>query len=106
PFGNGEPPASAGLKGDHVAGKSYVAFDKEYKSQIQTLMDGAKTEEEAHKVAPIIVEAPEMLVQWEQSDPAGIALWPPMNDWVYQGFNATYKNIGVDFDKTYYESDT
>jgi arginyl-tRNA synthetase len=105
-FGNGETPASSGLKGDHLVGKYYVAFDKEYKSQIQTLMDGGKTEEEAKKVAPILVEAQEMLVQWEQNDPEVIALWKQMNDWVYQGFNATYKNIGVDFDKTYYESDT
>lgn len=105
-FGNGETPASSGLKGDHLVGKYYVAFDKEYKSQIQTLMDGGKTEEEAKKVAPILIEAQEMLVQWEQNDPEVIALWKQMNDWVYQGFNATYKNIGVEFDKTYYESDT
>lgn len=105
-FGNGETPASASMKGDHLVGKYYVEFDKHYKTQVQALMAEGKSEEEAKKAAPILVEAQGMLVKWEQNDPEVLALWKKMNDWVYEGFNATYKNIGVDFDKTYYESDT
>lgn len=105
-FGNGETPGSSGLKGDHLVGKYYVEFDKAYKTQIHELMAGGMAEEEAKKAAPFMVEAQEMLVQWEQNDPAVIQLWQKLNGWVYEGFNATYKKIGVDFDKTYYESDT
>lgn len=105
-FGNGETPETAGLKGDHLVGKYYVEFDKAYKAQISELTAGGMPEEEAKKSAPIMVEAQEMLVQWEQNDPEIMALWQKLNGWVYEGFNATYKKIGVDFDKTYYESDT
>lgn len=105
-FGNGETPESAGLKGDHLVGKYYVEFDKAYKAQIAELTAGGMPEEEAKKSAPLMTEAQEMLVQWEQNDPEVIALWQKLNGWVYEGFNATYKKIGVDFDKTYYESDT
>ncbi len=105
-FGNGETPESAGLKGDHLVGKYYVEFDKAYKKQIAELTTGGMPEEEAKKSAPLMTEAQEMLVQWEQNDPEVIALWQKLNGWVYEGFNATYKKIGVDFDKTYYESDT
>ncbi len=105
-FGNGETPESSGTKGDHLVGKYYVEFDKAYKAQISELMAGGMTEEEAKKSAPVMAEAQEMLVQWEQNDPEVMALWQKLNGWVYEGFNATYKKIGVDFDKTYYESDT
>ncbi len=105
-FGNGETPESAGLKGDHLVGKYYVEFDKAYKAQVNELMGGGMPEEEAKKAAPFMVEAQEMLVQWEQNEPEIMALWKKLNGWVYEGFNATYKKIGVDFDKTYYESDT
>jgi len=105
-FGNGETPESAGMKGDHLVGKYYVEFDKAYKAQISELIAGGMPEEEAKKSAPIMTEAQEMLVQWEQNDPGIMALWQKLNGWVYEGFNATYKKIGVDFDKTYYESDT
>ncbi len=105
-FGNGETPESSGVKGDHLVGKYYVEFDKAYKSQIQELVSGGSTEDEAKKAAPIIIEAQEMLLKWEQNDPEIIELWKKLNAWVYDGFEKTYKKIGVDFDKTYYESDT
>lgn len=105
-FGNGETPESSGLKGDHLVGKYYVVFDKEYKKQIKELVDQGKTEEEAKKTAPIILEAQEMLRKWEAKDPETIELWKTMNQWVYDGFDVTYKRLGVDFDKIYYESDT
>lgn len=105
-FGNGETPESSGTKGDHLVGKYYVEFDKAYKAQISERMAGGMTEEEAKKSAPVMAEAQEMLVQWEQNAPEVMALWQKLNGWVYEGFNATYKKIGVDFDKTYYESDT
>lgn len=105
-FGNGETPESSGIKGDHLVGKYYVEFDKAYKAQISELTAGGMPEEEARKSAPIMAEAQEMLVQWEQNDPEIMALWQTLNGWVYEGFNATYQKIGVDFDKTYYESDT
>lgn len=105
-FGNGETPEWAGMKGDHLVGKYYVEFDKAYKAQISELTAGGMPEEEAKKSAPIMTEAQEMLVQWEQNDPGIMALWQKLNGWVYEGFSATYKKIGVDFDKTYYESDT
>lgn len=105
-FGQGETPESSGLKGDHLAGKYYVLFDKEYKNQINKLKEEGQTEEEAKKNAPIIIEAQKMLQQWEASDPAVISLWEKMNGWVYEGFDVTYKKLGVDFHKYYYESDT
>lgn len=105
-FGNGETPESTGEKGDHLVGKYYVRFDKEYKSQIEELKSFGQTEEEAKKNAPIIKEAQEMLQQWEAGNEAVISLWKTMNLWVYDGFGKTYKALGVDFDKFYYESDT
>ncbi len=105
-FGNGETPESSGLKGDHLAGKYYVLFDKALKAEAEVLISQGISEEEAKKTAPILKEAQEMLVKWENGDPEIIALWRKMNDWVFAGFNETYANIGVNFDKTYYESDT
>lgn len=105
-FGNGETPASSGLKGDHLAGKYYVLFDSHYKAQQKSLIEAGQSEEEAKKNAPILQEAQEMLRKWEDQDPEVIALWNQMNGWVYAGFEATYKRMGVDFDVTYYESNT
>jgi arginyl-tRNA synthetase len=105
-FGNGETPESSGLKGDHLVGKYYVLFDKEYKKQIDELKQIGQTEEEAKKNAPLIKEAQEMLQQWEAGDKEVINLWKTMNSWVYAGFADTYKNLGVSFDKFYYESNT
>jgi arginyl-tRNA synthetase len=105
-FGNGETPESTGQKGDKLVGNYYVKFDKAYKEEITHLMSTGKTEEEAKKQAPIIIEAQEMLQKWEAGDEAVKALWAKMNQWVYDGFAITYKNLGVDFDKYYYESDT
>jgi arginyl-tRNA synthetase len=105
-FGNGETPESTGLKGDKLVGNYYVAFDKAYKVEIAQLMSEGKTEEEAKKQAPIILEAQEMLLKWEAGDKEVIALWTKMNQWVYDGFAITYKNLGVDFDCFYYESNT
>lgn len=105
-FGNGETPESAQLKGDHLVGKYYVIFDREYKKQIEGLMAEGQTEEEAKKNAPFILEAQEMLQKWEANDPEVKGLWKKMNDWVYAGFEKTYNRLGVDFDKYYYESDT
>lgn len=105
-FGNGETPETAGLKGDKLVGNYYVKFDQEYKKQIETLKAAGKTEEEAKSQAPLIVEAQEMLRKWEAGDAETVALWKKMNGWVYDGFEETYKNIGVDFDFYYYESDT
>jgi arginyl-tRNA synthetase len=105
-FGNGETPESSGLKGDHLAGKYYVWFDKAYKQQINELIEEGQTEEEAKKNAPLIKEAQQMLQQWEAGDQAVINLWKTMNGWVYDGFDITYKTLGVNFDKYYYESNT
>ncbi len=105
-FGNGETPTSSGLKGDHLAGKYYVLFDTHYKAQQKSLMEAGQSEEEAKKNAPLLLEAQEMLRKWEDQDPEVIALWNQMNGWVYGGFNATYQRMGVDFDVTYYESNT
>ena len=105
-FGNGETPESTGLKGDKLVGNYYVAFDKAYKQEIAQLMSEGKTEEEAKKQSPIIIEAQEMLLKWEAGDEAVISLWKKMNQWVYNGFAITYKNLGVDFDCYYYESNT
>ena len=113
-WGNGETPESSGKKGDHLIGDYYVAFDKHYREEVKELkaklvaegMDEEKAEERAKNEAPLIVEAHEMLVKWEQNDPEVRALWQKMNDWVYAGFDETYKALGVSFDKIYYESNT
>ena len=105
-FGNGETPESTGMKGDHLVGKYYVIFDKEYKKEIEFLKSEGQTEEEAKKNAPLIKQAQEMLLKWEADDENVINLWKTMNTWVYDGFGKTYKALGVDFDKFYYESNT
>ncbi|MEZ5008256.1 MAG: arginine--tRNA ligase [Chitinophagales bacterium] len=105
-WGNGETPESTGMKGDHLVGKYYVEFDKQYKAQIQELVDNGTTEAEAKKQAPLMLETQEMLRQWEAGNEEVRALWQKMNQWVYDGFAITYKNIGVSFDQMYYESDT
>ncbi|WP_313516834.1 arginine--tRNA ligase [Sphingobacterium sp.] len=105
-FGNGETPESAGLKGDHLVGKYYVVFDKEYKKEIDQLKQEGQTEDEAKKNAPLMKEAQVMLQKWEANDAEVINLWKTMNGWVYAGFDKTYKQLGVDFDKFYYESET
>lgn len=105
-YGGGETPASSGMKGDHLVGKYYVEFDKRYKAQIRELVADGQSEEEAKKNAPILVEAQEMLRRWEAKDPEVYDLWQTMNGWVYDGFDVTYKALGVEFDKVYYESQT
>ncbi len=105
-FGNGETPESTGKKGDHLIGDYYVRFDKEYRKQIAELVAGGMDEETAKKEAPLIKEAQAMLLRWEQNDPEVRALWARMNEWVYAGFDETYKRMGVSFDKIYYESNT
>ncbi len=104
--GNGETPQSSGMKGDHLVGKYYVAFDKAYKKQVEELTGKGQTKEEAEKNAPIMLEIQDMLRKWEAGDKDTLALWNMMNGWVYEGFAETYKNLGVDFDKMYYESNT
>jgi arginyl-tRNA synthetase len=105
-FGNGETPESTGLKGDKLVGNYYVKFDQEYKKEIAHLVEAGKTEDEAKKQAPLLVEAQEMLRKWEAGDEEVVTLWKTMNKWVYDGFDITYKNMGVDFDNLYYESNT
>ena len=113
-WGNGETPETSGKKGDHLIGDYYVLFDKHYREEIKELtakfiaegIEPAEAEEKAKKEAPLIVEAHEMLVKWEQNDPEVRGLWRKMNEWVYAGFDETYKMMGVSFDKIYYESDT
>lgn len=105
-FGEGQTPESTGLKGDKLVGNFYVEFDKQYKKEISELIVQGHTEEEAKKLAPSILEAQEMLRKWEAGDDAVVALWKKMNHWVYDGFEQTYKNLGVDFDSYYYESNT
>ena len=105
-FGNGETPKSSGLKGDHLVGKYYVAFDKLYKQQVEILITEGHSKELAEKKAPLLLEAQEMLLLWEAGNQEVLELWKTMNSWVYEGFDITYKNLGVDFDKIYYESDT
>ena len=105
-FGNGETPETSGKKGDHLIGDYYVRFDKEYKAQIAELMAQGKDEETAKKEAPLMLEAQEMLRKWEANDPEVRGLWAKMNEWVYAGFDETYKRMGVSFDKIYYESNT
>lgn len=104
--GNPETPTSAQMKGDKFVGKYYVRFDREYKKQIESLVAEGMEEKEAKKQAPLMLEAQEMLRKWEEGDQAVVDLWKKMNSWVYKGFEETYKNLGVDFDKNYYESDT
>ena len=105
-YGGGETPASSGMKGDHLVGKYYVEFDKHYKAQVKELVAGGMSEEEAKKKAPIMLAAQEMLRKWEAKDEEVYSLWQTMNGWVYEGFDVTYKALGVDFDKVYYESQT
>lgn len=105
-FGNGETPESTGKKGDHLVGDYYVKFDLEYKTQVKELMSQGKSEEEAKKEAPLMVEAQAMLKKWEDGDPEVRELWNKMNSWVYAGFDETYQKMGVGFDKIYYESQT
>ena len=105
-WGNGETPETSGKKGDHLIGDYYVAFDKHYREEVKELVAQGMDEEKAKQEAPLIKEAHEMLVKWEQNDPEVRALWKKMNDWVYAGFDETYKALGVSFDKIYYESDT
>ena len=105
-YGNGETPETSGKKGDHLIGDYYVAFDKHYREEVKQLMAQGMSEEQAKQEAPLIKEAHEMLVRWEQNDPEVRGLWKTMNDWVYAGFDETYKALGVGFDKIYYESDT
>lgn len=104
--GHPETPDTAKMKGDKFVGKYYVKFDVEYKKEIAELMEKGMAEKEAKKQAPLIVEAQDLLKKWEAGDPETVALWKTMNSWVYEGFEETYKNLGVDFDKIYYESDT
>jgi arginyl-tRNA synthetase len=105
-FGNGETPESTGMKGDKLVGNYYVRFDQEYKKQIAELIDKGQSKEDAEKTAPILLQAQEMLRKWEAGDEEVVLLWKKMNGWVYKGFETTYKNLGVDFDILYYESDT
>ncbi len=105
-YGGGETPESSGMKGDHLVGKYYVEFDKHYKQQIKELVAEGLSEDEAKKQAPIMLQAQEMLRKWEAKDEEVYSLWEKMNGWVYDGFDVTYKALGVDFDKVYYESQT
>ena len=105
-YGNGETPETSGKKGDHLVGDYYVSFDKHYKAEIASLMEKGMTKEEAEAASPLMNEAREMLVKWEAGDPEVRALWAMMNNWVYAGFDETYRKMGVGFDKIYYESDT
>jgi len=105
-WGNGETPESSGLKGDHLAGKYYVLFDKKYKEEIEELKAAGQDEKSAAKNAPLLISAQELLQHWESGDKEVIDLWKKMNGWVYDGFNLTYKKMGVDFDRMYYESET
>lgn len=105
-FGNGETPETSGKKGDHLIGDYYVRFDKEYRAEVKALVEGGMDEETAKKEAPLMKEAQAMLLKWEQNDPEIRGLWAKMNEWVYAGFDETYKMMGVSFDKIYYESNT
>jgi arginyl-tRNA synthetase len=105
-WGNNETPSSSGLKGDHLIGKYYVLFDTEYKKEIEELVGRGVEREEAEKNAQLIVDAREILQKWESGEPETISLWKKMNGWVYEGFEQTYKRLGIQFDKTYHESDT
>ena len=105
-YGNNDTPETVGLKGDKLVGNYYVKFDQEYKKEVQQLIDQGIVIDEAKKKAPILIEAQNMLRQWEAGDEQVVALWKKMNQWVYDGFEKTYKALGVDFDAYYYESQT
>jgi arginyl-tRNA synthetase len=105
-YGDSETPANSGMKGDHLVGKYYVEFNKVYQAQIKALIEKGMTQEQAEKEAPIMKLASDMLRNWEQKEPEILELWKMMNGWVYEGFNETYKTMGVDFEKLYYESET
>lgn len=105
-WGDGVTPESSGKKGDHLIGDFYVLFDKHFKAEVKSLMEQGMSEDEAKAESPLMKEAREMLVKWEQKDPEIRGLWQKMNEWVYAGFDETYKRMGVDFDKIYYESET
>ena len=105
-WGNGETPESSGLKGDHLVGNYYVEFDKHYKEEVNDLKAKGLSDDEAAKQAPLLLEAQDMLRRWENGDPEIVDLWKKMNSWVYQGFDETYRRLGIEFDKTYYESNT
>ena len=105
-YGNGETPATSGMKGDHLVGKYYVEFDKHYKAEVKELMATGMSEDDAKRQAPLMREAQSMLLRWEQNDPEIRSLWSKMNEWVYAGFDETYSRMGVSFDKIYYESNT
>ena len=105
-WGNGKTPENSGMKGDHLVGEFYVEFDKQYKAEITELINQGFTKEEAESKAPSILAARELLIKWEANDPEVLSLWKKMNNWVYKGFDLTYKKLGVDFDKIYYESET
>ncbi|MGO2102024.1 MAG: arginine--tRNA ligase [Psychroflexus halocasei] len=105
-FGKDETPESTEMKGDHFVGKYYVIFDQKYKEEIKELIEKGHTEEEAKKQAPLLLEAQKLLKKWEENDSETVALWKKMNNWVYEGFEKTYSDLGVDFDKNYYESET
>ncbi|MFR9619711.1 MAG: arginine--tRNA ligase [Rikenellaceae bacterium] len=105
-YGNGETPASSGMKGDHLVGKYYVEFDKHYKAQVKELIEGGASEDDAKRDAPVMQAAQAMLRKWEEGDSEVRTLWEMMNGWVYEGFDVTYKSLGVDFNKVYYESQT
>ena len=105
-YGNSETPTSTNTKGDKFVGDYYIKFDKEYKIQIEELVKNGSSEEDAKQNAPILLRAKEMLIKWESGDRDVVELWKKMNSWVYEGFEETYKNLGVDFDSYYYESDT
>ncbi len=105
-FGNGETPQSSRMKGDHLVGKYYVLFEKEYKLQVEQLVKEGMKEEDARNKAPLMKETREMLLKWEAGDQEVFDLWRTMNSWVYEGFDETYRQLGVDFDKIYYESET
>lgn len=105
-WGNGKTPENSGMKGDHLVGEFYVEFDKHYKAEIQELLEQGFTKEDAESKAPSIIAARELLLKWEANDIETVSLWKTMNEWVYKGFDITYKKLGVDFDKIYYESET
>ncbi len=105
-YGDGETPESSGMKGDHLIGKYYVRYDQEYRKEVAGLVASGMDEEKAKQEAPVLKEAQEMLKKWEEGDPDVYALWEKLNSWVYQGFESTYRDIGVDFDQYYYESQT
>ena len=105
-WGNGKTPENSGMKGDHLVGEFYVEFDKQYKAEITELINQGFSKEEAESKAPSILAARDLLIKWEANDPEVLNLWKTMNDWVYKGFDLTYKKLGVDFDKIYYESET